>query len=342
MRAYLLQKHGKPAALQLSELPDPQPGPGQVRIAIEAIGLNYSEIQSRKGLYGWSPKMPYVLGMEAYGRIDLLGPEVTDWRSGDRVIVATQYGTYAEKIVLPQEQVLPALPEFSAEENAAFAVNYMTAWVALFELARARPTDTVLIQAAAGGVGTAAVQLAKKYGCTVFGTVGFDEKMERVRQLGIDGAINYRRSDFSAEVRRLNNGRGVDIVLEVVGGEIFRRSMELLNPFGRVAVMGFASLDLKKWKPFSWYWTWRDIPRVNISQMAEKSRSVGASHLGYLLNDLPRMKELWNSLTAYVSETGIRPVVGHYFRFDEAPRAHELMESGRSVGKIILKLDTDQ
>ncbi len=338
MKAILLTKHGKPAALKISDVPAPQPKANQVRVKIETIGLNYAEIQSRKGLYRWAPKLPYILGMEAYGEIEAVGPGAEHRQIGEKVIVGAQYGSYAEYIVVPEAQALPAIDFYSPEENAAFAVNYLTAWVCLVKMARMQPTDRVLIQAAAGGVGTAAVQLAKRFGCTVYGTAGNDDKIERLYQLNIDHAVNYRRRDFEQYIRAQTNGQGVDVVLEVVGGEVYKKSVNLLAPFGRVVVAGFAALDLQKWNPVSWWKTWRAIPRASISQMAVNSYGVMASHLGYQLEDTPRLLNTWQELTAFVQTHQIRPVVGATFSFDDIAAAHQLMESRQSYGKIVIKI----
>ncbi len=338
MHAILLQKHGGPENLAISTMADPEPEDNEVLVRLKAIGLNYAEIQSRKGLYGWAPKLPYVLGMEGCGIVEAVGRGVDESRIGQQVIVAAQTGAYAEKIVVPQTQALPVLPDFSLVENAAFTVQWMTAWVGLMKICRLQPTDTVLIQAAAGGVGTAAVQIAKAMGCKVYGTVGSDRKMELVKSLGIDGVINYRRQDFAEEVRKMNNGRGVDVVLEVVGGEVYRRSIALLNPFGRLVQIGFASLNLNKWNPLSIYRTLRAVPRVNVSKMAERSYAVGASHLGYLLKDPQLMSSVWQDLTSFVTERRLKPIVGHEFNFDQMAEAHRLMESRQSTGKIVVRV----
>jgi NADPH2:quinone reductase len=324
--------------LKITDTPLPQPEANQVRVKIQAIGINYAEILSRKGLYGWAPKRPYILGMEAFGQIDTVGKGVEQRRVGEKVIVGAQYGCYAEYIAVPELQALPAIDVYSPEENAAFAVNYMTAWVSLVKMARLQPTDRVLIQAAAGGVGTAAVQLAKHFGCTVYGTAGNDDKVERLYTLNIDRAINYRRRDFEQDIRTLTNGEGVDVVLEMVGGEVYRKSINLLAPFGRIVVAGFAGLDLQKWNPVSWWKTWRAIPRASVSQMAVNSYGVLASHLGYQLKDAARLLNTWQELTTFVQTHQIRPVVGAIFPFDDIAKAHQLMESRQSYGKIVVKV----
>lgn len=338
MRAYLLTRHGPPSVLSLAEVPVPVPREGEVRVRLAALGVNFAEVLSRKGLYGWAPRLPYIPGMEGAGEIEALGPGVGGRKVGEPVIVGGQGGCYAERVCVPSHQAIPALREFTLHENAAFAVNYLTAWVSLWEMARLRPTDTVLVQAAAGGVGTAAVQLAKAFGCTVYGTAGADGKLGLLRRLGADAAINYRATDFEKEIRRLTGGGGVDVVLETVGGEVYRKSQRCLAPTGRVVVTGFASLELRRWDPRSWWRTWRDIPRATAGELAERSTGLLAVHLGHLLAERERLGRLWKDLVWFVGRHRIRPVVGSTFPFARLADAHALMESRRSTGKIVIEL----
>lgn len=338
MRAIILERHGGPGVLRVREAPEPTPGPGQVRVRVEAIGVNYAEVLSRKGLYGWAPALPYTPGMEATGTIDALGAGVEGRALSERVIVGAQHGAYAERMVVPERQALPAIPGFSVEENAAIAVNYLTAWVALMEMARLRPTDRVLVTAAAGGVGTAAVQVATRFGCATVGLAGSDEKLAAIRALGAEAAVNYRRPGFEERLREAAGPERFDVVLEVVGGEVFRAVWPVLAPFGRVVVAGFASLALQRWNPLSWLRTWRDLPRAGIQSLAPASHGFMATHVGYLLDDPPRLARVWGELMAFVAAHGIRPVVGATFAFDEMAGAHRLMESRRSVGKIVVRV----
>ena len=305
---------------------------------VEAIGVNYAEVLSRKGQYGWSPAMPYTLGMEATGTIDLLGVGVDRRAIGERVIVGAQHGAYAEKIVVPERQALPAIAGFSTEENAAFPVNYLTAWVALMEMARLRPADRVLVTSAAGGVGTAAVQIATRFGCATVGLAGSDAKLERIRALGAESAVNYRRDDFKECLSAAAGPNRFDVALEVVGGEVFRAVWPVLAPFGRVVSAGFASLSLQRWNPLSWLRTWRDLPKADIRSLAPASHGLMATHIGYLLADPPRLARIWEELMSFVTKHGIRPAVGAIFPFDEMAEAHRLMESRQSVGKIVVRM----
>lgn len=338
LRAYLLRRSGRPDVLQLTEQPEPVPGPGQVRVRVDAIGLNWAEVLSRKGLYGWAPKRPYIPGMEATGIVEALGSGVRGRQVGDRVIVAAQYGCYAEQVVVPERQALPALAGYSVEENAAVAVNYATAWVALMEMARLRATDRVLVTAAAGGVGTAAIQIASRFGCRVVGLAGSEAKLDLIRELGAEEAINYRAPDFPARLEAAAGTEQFDVVLELVGGDVFRSAWPVLAPFGRVVVAGFASLDYAWWNPLSWVRTLRDIPRAGISALATGSHGLLATHLGYLVGDAPRLSRLWDDLRAFGTAHGIRPVVGRTFAFGEMAAAHRYMESRASVGKIVVRV----
>jgi len=203
-------------------------------------------------------------------------------------------------------------------------------------MARLRSSDVVLVQAAAGGVGTAAVQIAKRFGCRVLGTAGSDAKLGRLRELGVDRAVNYRREDFEEAVREDTHGRGVDVVLETVGGDVFRKSRRSLAPFGRVVCAGFASLNLKRWSPLSWWRTWRDLPRADIRDLSVASQGILSSHVGYLLDRPDVIAGIWRALRDFVTTHGIRPVVGHVLPLAEIAEAHTLMESRKSVGKVVL------
>jgi NADPH2:quinone reductase len=330
-----LRATGRPSVLAVSDLPEPVPGAGEVRVRLAYSGINYAEILSRRGLYSWAPKRPYILGMEGAGVVDQVGNGVDPARVGREVMVGTQYGCYAEKVVVPGERAIPAIESFTMEENAAFPVNYMTAWVALAELARLAEGEKVLVTAAAGGVGTAAVQLASRFGCEVYGLVGSREKQDLVRSLGAREALSYRDSDCFERLGALSGG--VDVVLETVGGRVYRESQSLLNPFGRIVVAGFAGLDLKRWSPLSWWRTWRDLPRARVGEMAEASTGVLATHLGYLLNEPARLQAIFERLRAFVSAEGIKPVIGKVIPFEDVAEAHAFVESRMSVGKVLLK-----
>lgn len=322
--------------MKLTNVPEPAPGKTEVKVQIECIGINYAEILSRKGMYGWAPKKPYTPGMEAYGVVVEIGADVTERSVGEKVIIGRQYGSYAEFICVEQHLCFPSISDFTPEENAAFLVNFMTAWVALKKMCKVESGERILIHAAAGGVGTAAVQIGKALNCIVYGTASKKEKLELIEDLGADKAINYAKEDFYEEI--MKDGGKVDCVLEVVGGEVFKKSLRLLNPFGRMAVIGFASINFKKWNPISWWRTWKDAPKVNIMSMLKRSQGIHASHIGYLTDDIEVTATIWKELRCFTEEKNLRPVVGKVFDFTQLPEAHRYMESRNSVGKIVVKI----
>lgn len=337
MKAYPLRRIGPPKVLKMENVPDPGPPPaGHVCIKTANVGVNYAEILSRKGQYSWAPKRPYNIGMEIFGHIVSVGEGVNKSRIGQPVLAGMQYGAYAEQVHVPDHLAFPAFEGFSNAENAAMLVNYTTAWIALFCQARVQPGETVLVQAAAGGVGTAAVLLLKAKGCKVIGMASRPEKLRLLEKLGADLVINYRTEDFYEKV--LAENMRPDVVLELVGGEVFRKSYELLKPFGRMAVAGFASIPLKKWNPLTWYPTWKAAPKARLMDMARRSLGMHATHIGYLIQQPELVRENFDAMAAFVKEHGIRPVVGKEFDFSEVPAAHAFIESRESYGKVVLNL----
>ncbi len=336
MKAYILKKSGGPEVLKISEAPEPVCNHDEVKIKLLAIGINYAEVLSRKGKYSWAPKRPYILGMEGYGEVVKIGKDVKKVKVGEKVIAGAQYGMYAEYVSVKEHLVFKSIEGLTEKENAAVLVNFMTAWVALLKLARIHKEDKILIQAAAGGVGTAAIQLAKSIGCSVLGTASKPEKLELIKKLGADHAINYANEDFDEYIKE--NVGDVDVVLEVVGGDVFRKSVNALAPFGRVVVAGYASNPFSKYNPFSWYKTWKNAPRLGIMDMAINSMSLAATHIGYLTANRQVSESEWAALSGFIKDHNLKPVVNHVFSFDQLPEAQRLMESRQSSGKIVVTL----
>jgi NADPH2:quinone reductase len=336
VRAWRLRRTGGADALELTDLAAPEPAPDEVAVRVEAIGINYAEVLSRKGLYGWAPERPYVPGMEAVGTIEKVGGAVRRRMVGERVLCGMQHGAYAERVIVREIRALPAFADFSLAENAAFGVNFTTAWVSLVEMARLRPTDRVAITAAAGGVGTAAVQIAVAHGCRVVALAGADDKLVRVGELGAEATVNYRSPDFIEQFDAVVADGGLDVVLEVVGGDVYRACLERLSPFGRLVVAGYAGLDYRWWNPLSWWRAWRGAPRLDVTDAAVASIGVSATHIGYLLPDEERLEAIWGALTDFVRTHGLRPVVGRTYAFENLPDAHAFMESRQSVGKLVV------
>ena len=337
MKAYLFHRPGPPESLRISEVPHPgPPAPGHLLLRVRAIGLNYAEVLSRKGQYSWAPKRPYIPGMEVVGEVVEVGEGVAPGRLGSLVIAGMQYGGYAEYVHVPDFLAFDAVPGYSLAENAALLVNFMTAWVALFKQARVQAGECVLVQAAAGGVGSAAIKLLKAQGCRVVGLAGGPGKVALVQSLGADLALDYTRPDWDAQVRAA--GMAPDAVLELVGGDIFRKSYALVNPFGRIAVAGYASIPLHMWNPLTWWPAWRDAPKAQVMPMAKRSIGMHATHIGYLIQDPALIKACYGEMAAFVAAHQLRPLLGPSFPFTEMAAAHRQMETRGTTGKVVLTI----
>ena len=222
MRQMVITRHGAPDVLQARDGPDPVPGPGEVRIAVRAAGVNFADVLARIGLYPDAPKPPVVVGYEVSGVVAAIGAGVTTFHEGDRVIALTRFGGYADCVVVPHGFVFAMAAALGDVDAAAIPVNYLTALLALYRMANASAGDSVLIHSAGGGVGIAATQLAPAR-ATVFGTASAS-KHDAIRRQGVEHAIDYRTQNVVDEVRRITSGRGVDVVLDPIGGRSFADS----------------------------------------------------------------------------------------------------------------------
>src|ERR687887_778346 len=242
MRAVVITRYGPPEVLEVRELPDPPVGPGEVRIAVKAAGINFADTMARIGMYPDAPKIPCVVGYEVAGEVESVGEGVESHEVGDRVIAGTRFNGQAELVVVPAGQAFPLPKKLSFEEGAAFPVNYATAYAALVVMGGLKPGERVLIHAAAGGVGIAATQVAKGIGAEIFGTAS-GSKHEAIRAQGVAHPIDYRSLDFEEEVRRITGGKGVDVIMDALGPTSFRKDYRLLRPGGRLIMYGASELQ---------------------------------------------------------------------------------------------------
>jgi synaptic vesicle membrane protein VAT-1 len=341
MRAVVLTGTGGPEVLQVQERPDPVAGPGEVRIAVRAAGINFADTMARVGLYPDAPKTPCVLGYEVAGEVESVGEGVSEFSPGDRVMAGTRFGGQAELVVVPAAQAL-ALPErFTFQQGAAFPVNYGTAYAALILMGGLRGDQRVLVHAAAGGVGTAAIQIARNTGAEVFGTASA-AKHEWILAHGVDHAIDYRTRDFEAEVRRLTGGEGVDLVIDALGPASFRKDYRLLRPGGRLVMFGLsdaspsgarsltAALRSLVSMPLATMPWWKSLGVMN-----ENKGVFGLNMLSWWDREgsLDRVTE---PLLEDVAAGRLEPVVAEAFPFERAAEAHEFIAERRNVGKVVL------
>lgn len=341
MRAVVLTGTGGPEVLQVEEKPDPSVGPGEVRIAVRAAGINFADTLARVGLYPDAPKPPCVLGYEVAGEIESLGEGVTAHAVGDRVVAGTRFGGQAELVTVPAEQALPLPERLSFEQGAAFPVNYGTAYAALVVMGSLREGSRVLIHAAAGGVGISATQLARNAGAEIFGTAS-PAKHEAIRAQGVAHPIDYRNRDFEDEVMRITGGEGVDLIMDALGPTSFRKDYRLLRPGGRLIMYGLsentdngvrsipATLKSLAKMPLATMPWWKSLMMMN-----ENKGVIGLNMLSWWEREgnLDRVTE---PLMADLEAGRIDPVVAEAFPFDRAGEAHEFIAQRRNVGKVVL------
>src|SRR3989304_87190 len=315
MKAIRVHKYGDPSVLTLEEVPDPVPKDGEVVVRVKAVGVNYAETVARRGAYP-TPPFPFIPGAEAAGEVVTLGKNVHGVSEGAKVMVSPLHGSYAEYATASATELVPLPKGFSFEEGAAFRVNFLTAYLALKYRAMLRPGESVLIHSAAGGVGTAAIQLTKLMGGRVFATVGSKDKMEIAVKVGADHVINYLEEDFTAAVKKANDGKGPDIILESAGGEVFDKSFSLLAPFGRMVMYGIASGQGGNVRTMS---------ETAIPWHRSNSSLLGL-YMGGLRQAQPEvLQEALHDLLSMVESGRISPVVGKSFPLAEAAKTHEFM-----------------
>jgi NADPH:quinone reductase-like Zn-dependent oxidoreductase len=337
VRALVITEHGPPEVLRVQSRPDPEPGPGEVRVRVRAAGINFADLLARVGLYPDAPRPPCVVGYEIAGDVDAVGPGVEGFAPGDRVAAGCRFGGYAELVATGVNTLLPLPEEWSYSEGAALPVTYATAYAGLVRYGGLREGERVLIQAAAGGVGTAATQIAKLLGAEVFGTAS-PEKHEAIQGFGVDHPIDYRTRDVVAEVRRLTGeNRPLDLVLDAIGGRSFRRSYSLLRPGGRLVCFGASSIQQgERRNPLKALRVVAQIPRFNALRLMSESKSVIGLNMLRIWDSGRPLDEYLEPLSAWVAEGRIRPVVAREFPLGQGAEAHRFIHERRNIGKVVL------
>jgi len=339
MRQVWITRVGAPDVLQVREAPDPIPGPGQVRIRVEASGINFADISARLGFYPDAPPIPCVVGYEVAGRIDALGEGVAASRLGEDVLALTRFGGYSDVVVAPQQQATKRPAGLDAQTAAAIPVTYLTAYQMLIEMGRVRPGDRVLIHQAAGGVGLAAIDLCALTGrVETFGTASAS-KHAFVRERGLTHPIDYHTCDYEAEVRRLTGGRGVDLILDPIGGDSWRKGLRLLAPTGRLVCFGMSSANQSKERSIlGGLKAIAQVPwlKVNPISLMNENTGVLGVNLGHMWNEVDRLTGWLDRILGWWAEGKVRPHVDRSFPFAEAAAAHAYIQERRNVGKVLL------
>ncbi|MEZ0352550.1 zinc-binding dehydrogenase [Mycobacterium sp. pR1184] len=332
MRAVVITRHGDPSVLQVQQRPDPPPpGRGQLQVAVRAAGVNFADHLARVGLYPDAPKLPAVVGYEVAGIVAAVGEGVDPDRVGQRVLAGTRFGGYAETVNVAASDSV-ALPDaMSFEQGAAVPVNYATAWAALHGYGSLRRGERVLIHAAAGGVGTAAIQFAKAAGAEVHGTAS-PAKHCKLAEFGVDRAIDYRRDGWWKDLGPY------DVILDALGGTSLRRSYRLLRPGGRLVGYGVSSLQEGEKRSLL-----RAAPQLlsmlrgfNLADQLSESKTVIGLNMLRLWDDRGTLQPWITPLTRALHDGTIAPIVHAAIPFDEAPAAHRILAARENIGKVVL------
>jgi synaptic vesicle membrane protein VAT-1 len=338
MRQVWITKAGAPEVLQVKEAPDPTPAAGQVRIRVEATGINFADIMGRLGIYPDLPSIPVVVGYEVGGRVDAVGSGVDSSWVGRDVFAMTRFGGYSDVVCVPENQVFERPADMSAEQGAAIPVNYFTAWQLIVVMGGLRAGETVLVHSVGGGVGIAATQIAKNIGARVIGTAS-RSKHDFMRSIGVDMLIDYRTEDFEKRTMEMTGGKGVELILDAVGGDSFKKGFRILAPTGRLGMFGMSSAAVGKERNIlAAIKTIASMPWLSFNPPAllNANKGVFGVNLGHLWGEVPRIRGWAHDLLALWHQGIVRPHVDRVFPFAEAAAAHHYVQDRKNIGKVLL------
>lgn len=323
MRAVVTNGFGGPEVMSIAEVPDPVPARGEVVIQVVAAGVNRADLRQREGCYPPPTGASPIIGMECSGRIIEVGQNVADWRVGDEVCALLAGGGYAEKVAVPAEQLLPIPAGVSLRDAAALPEVHATVWSTVFMMAGLAENDSFLVHGGSSGIGTAAIQLAAHCGARVFVTAGTDAKLERCRELGADVAINYRTSDFVSEVARATHQRGIDVILDPIGGSYTQRGLAALALGGRIVCLGTQDDAIAKF----------DIRMLMAKRAAILGATLRARPLAEKAEIIRNVRaEVWPAIESGV----IAPVIDRWLPLAQVDEAHRVVASSQHVGKVLI------
>ena len=336
MRQIVTTANGDIDVLKVQEKPDPTPRDDEVVIRVRAAGLNFADILARQGLYPDGPPKPCVMGYEVSGVVDSVGKDVNSSFIGKSVVAMTRFGGQSELIAVKATQMFEKPEKLTFEQAAAIPVNYLTAYALLVVMGSLHANESILIHNAGGGVGLAALDIAKQIGAETYGTAS-PGKHKFLTDRGLDHAIDYRRQDWQPQLMQLTNGRGVDLIIDPIGGAHWKKSYASLRHTGRLGMFGVSSGSangvsgkLKMLKAAI------QMPRFHPLGMFNKNRGVFGLNLGHMWHE-PEKVALWmRDILRGVDEEWIRPHVDQAFSFDDAGKAHRRLEERKNIGKVVL------
>lgn len=334
MRAVWIPRAGEPEVLDVRTGPDPVAQPDSVVIGVRAAGVNFADVAARLGVYPDAPPFPCVVGYEVAGTVTQVGTSVAGVAVGDRVLALTRFGGYADTIAVPAMQVFPMPSAMTFEEAAAIPVNYLTAILMLRRFAAVREGERVLVHAAAGGVGIAAIQLCRIAGAEVIGTASAS-KHATLREMGVAHCIDYRTEDFEEGVRKATGGRGVDVVLDATGA--FRKSYRCLAPLGRLVCFGLSQASTGMGPSrIRALLAVAQLPWFHPLKLMNDNKAVMGVNLGHLWDHIAMLRREMLGLLDDYGAGRIKPIVGKTFPLVEAAKAHRFLQERQNVGKVVL------
>ena len=314
MKEVIIKKFGSPEVLQIRERQTPSPKNNEVLVRNHFTGVNFSEIMARMRLYPGAPKPPATLGSEACGVVESIGGNVTRFKPGDKVMLFCRFNSYATHIITDEKLVMTLPEEFSMEEGAAFPVVYITAYMMMFDLGNFRSKETILVQGAGGGVGTAAIQLAQAANGNIIGTAS-TWKHEKLEKMGVSSCIDYNTENVMEKVMEYTENRGVDLIIDPVGGENWKTSYKCLAPLGKLIVYG--DQNFVKGKSFSLYTTLKEVfsmPKYKPMDLMSKNKSIMGYHLGRLEGAEDKIQVAFTELYKLVQNGKLSPIIDKVFR----------------------------
>ena len=336
MRQVVTTTTGDIDVLKVEEKPDPTPKPGEVLIRVKAAGLNFADILSRQGLYPDSPPKPCVMGYEVSGLIEAVGEGLGNEWVGKPVVAMTRFGGQSDLVVVNATQLFDKPEKLTFEQAAAIPVNYLTAYALIVVMGSLHEDESILIHNAGGGVGLAALDIAKKIGAVTFGTAS-PSKHQFLTERGLDHPIDYRSQDWLPVLKNLTNGRGVDLILDPIGGAHWKKSYTALRHTGRLGMFGVSAASangltgkLKLVKAAL------QMPRFHPLRLLNQNRGVFGLNLGHMWHEPQKVAVWMKEILRGVEEGWIKPYVDRTFRFDEAGAAHQYLEQRKNIGKVVL------
>lgn len=335
MRQIFITASGGVDVLKIRETDDPRPKRGEVVIRVKAAGINFADIMARKGIYPDAPKPPCVVGYEVSGIIEAVGEGVGSNKLGKEVMALTRFGGYSEMVRVPMSQAFDKPASLSFEQAAAIPVTYLTAYQLLVIMGSLHAEESILIHNAGGGVGLAALDIAKKIGATTYGTASAS-KHEFLRQRGFDHLIDYRTQDWLKELQRLTEGRGVELIIDPFGGNHWKKSYKALRSTGRLGMFGISTATESRVGALGLLKLVVKMPWFNPVGLMNSNKAVFGANLGHMWHEAEKVSGWMQTILTGIDEGWVRPHVDKAFPLEQAAEAHRYIEERRSIGKVVL------